>query len=320
MKFHLPPGVLARFDANEGVFLTRELESIDLTDYLELFRGLVMRKLVPLIENVAPLDLSYTYRMWTMQGAARVAGPGSNDSSRITVTRKEKTLPIKEIPVEFGWNVDDIKRAASKNIKLEQVTIQSAMMAVQRKIDQMLAFGETGTDCVGLFNNGDVDDSSTPVTKTGGGTAWTTAAKKSELLADLKLIVNDTRAALQLASASYDGMPAFDRWVIALPSAHYGLIDEPRSDTSDTTVREMALKSQFIEDIVECPLLDTADGGDPLIVAYPRNPMCLGGLVPRDWEQRTPQERGHDIVIPAIGSCGGTPIRYPVAVRYLKGT
>ncbi len=318
MRFALPQNVAARFDANEAVFLSRELESIDPLDYVELYAGLMARKLIPLVDNVAPLDLAYTYRMWSTQGEAKVAGPGSNDSNRITVVRKEKTLPIKEIPVEFGWPIDDIKRAASKGIKLEAQTIQAAMTVVARKIDRMLAFGETGTDCTGLLNNTAVSSSSTPVTKTPSGTAWTATSKPSELLADLKIVVNDARARLQQAAASYDGMPEFDRWVIAVPTYHMGLLDTPRSDNSDTTILEMAKRSQWVEDIVEWNLLGTADGGNPMIVAFPRNSMCLGGIIPRDWEQRTPQERGHDIVIPAIASCGGTVIRYPVACNYLK--
>ncbi len=317
-RFVLPSNVSSRFDSNEAIFLTRELENIDLTDYVELFAGLMSRKLIPPVQNLAPLDLAYTYRMWSVQGEARVSGPGSNDSSRITVTRKEKTVPIKEIPVEFGWPVDDIKRAASKNIRLEQNTIQGAMMTVARKIDRMLAFGEPGTDCRGLLNNDDVSDASTPVTKTGSGTAWTPACKPSELLADLKIVVNDARARLLQASASYDGMPEFDKWVIAVPTYHMGLLDTPRSDNSDTTILDMAKRSQYVEDVVEWNLLGTADDGDPMIIAFPRNSMCLGGLIARDWEQRAPQEDGHDIIIPAIASCGGTVIRYPVAVNYLK--
>lgn len=319
MTYKIPAHIAARFDTSDQiVFLSRELESIDPTDYMELFAGLMARKLIPLQNDVAPLDLAYTYRMWTVQGEAKVGAPGANDDARITVTRKEKSSPIQEIPVSFGWKIDDIKRAASKNIQLEQVTIQGAMTTVARKIDRMLAFGEPNTDCLGLLNNPAVDDTLVAVTKTGGGTAWTEAAKKSELLSDLRNLVNSARIALAQASMSFDGMPAFDRWVIALPTKHYGLLDEPRSDQSDTTVLDMAKRSQFVEDIVEWNLLDTADNGDPMIVAYPRNPMCLGAIIPREWEQRSPQEKGHEIEIPAIASCGGTVIRYPVAVRYLK--
>jgi hypothetical protein len=315
----LTPSVAARFDANEAVFLDRELQSIDPTDYLELFAGLRSRLFIPRAENVAPLALSYSYSMWTAHGKARVKGPGSKDGATIKVTRKEKIVPIKDIPVSMQWSVDDIKRAAMAGVKLEQTTIQTAMSAVGRKIDRMLAFGETGTDCTGLLNHPDVDATTVPVTKTGGGTAWTSAAKKSELLADIKAVVNAARERLQQASASFDGMPAFDQWVVGLPTKHYGLADEARSDQSDTTVIEMAKKSQFIEDIVEWNLLDHADAGtNPMIACWPRNPICLGAIIGREWEQRAPQEVGHDIIVPAVASCGGTVIRYPVAVGYLK--
>ncbi len=309
----LPQHIAARFDSNGAIFLERELMSIDPMDYTELTSGLLARKLFPLVENVAPLDTSYNYRMWTTQGQARVRGPGSNTGGKVTVTRKEKISPIETIDVEFGWPIDDIQRAAQKGIKLEQATIQGAMMIVARRIDDMITFGNPGTDCLGMVNNPNVVNS-TPVTKTGGGTAWSEAAKKSELLADLKTIVNDARVRLKQASASYAGMPAFDQWVIALPVFHYGLVDEPRSDQSDTTVIEMAKKSKFVEDIVEWNQLDEADGGDPMILAYPRNGMCLGAIVSREFEQRAPQEVGHDINIPAVASCGGGVMRYPVAV------
>lgn len=313
----LPPGVAARFDANEAVFLDRELQSIDPTDYLELFAGLRSRLLIPRQENLEPLALSYSYSMWTAHGKAKVRGPGARDSAAITVTRKEKIVPIKDIPVSMKFGIDDIKRAARAGVKLESTTIQVAMSTVGRKIDRMLAFGETGTDCTGLLNHPDVS-TSTMITKTGGGTAWTTAAKKSELLADIKKIVNDAREALQQASTAIEGMPAFDRWVVGLSPAYYGLADEPRSDTTDTTVIEMAKKSEFIEDIVEWNLLSTANAGAPMIVAYPRSSMCLGALIGREWEQRAPQEVEHDIIVPAVASCGGTVIRYTAPIRYMK--
>lgn len=316
---NLPPNVLARFDANEGVFLDNELESVDPTEYMELYAGLMARKLIPLASNVDPYALSYSYSMWSMQGKAKARGPGAKDDTRVTVTRTKKISPIIEIPVSFGWSIDDIKRAAKAGIKLEQATVQAAMSTVARKIDRMLAFGEAGTDATGLLNNPNVL-TTTPVAKTGGGTLWTTAAKKSELLADIKKIVNDARTALQQASNAIGGesTPEFDRWVVALPTAYYGLVDEPRSDNVDTTVIEMAKKSQFIEDIVEWNLLDTADDGDPMIVAFPRNEMAVAGIVGREWDQRAPQEQGHEIHVPVMATCGGTVIRYPVAVRYIK--
>lgn len=314
----------ARFDSNETVFLARELESIDPTEYTTLYAGLRGRALLPLAANVDPVSLTYTWRRWEVTGRATVGGPHSNNSGIIGVKRSETSTAIKKIPVSYGWSVDEIKQAAKAGVPLDSVTVQAAMSEVARTVDHILAFGVKGTTVPGFLNNSDVDDTTTPVTKTGGGTAWTAACLGSELLADLNLIVADTRAALKQASFAPggNGTPAFDRFVIAVPSFHYSLLLQPRSSTSDTSILELALKNNpHIESIEEWWQLDTADpsdGGSAMIVCYPRDPMCVGAIVPREFESLDPQPEGHDIVIPASGVCGGTVIRYPVAVRYLK--
>jgi hypothetical protein len=316
-RFVLPQSLVARFDSNETIFLERELESIDPTDYMELYSGLLARILFPDIPGIGRLDREYTYRMWSAQGKARVKGPGARTSGKVTVTRKEVISPIRDIDVTFGWPIDDIQRAAAKGVRLEPTTVQSAMMIIARRMDEMITFGLTGTDMTGMANNANVL-TSTPVTKTGGGTAWSEVATKAQIYQDLKTIINDVRVALKQAGAVDTTIPAFAKWVIALPTLYYGLADEPRSDQSDTTVLEMAMKSRYIEDIVEWNALDTADSGAyPMVMAWPRNPLFGGAVVAREYEQRNPQEVGHDISIPAIASCGGGVMRYPVAARYM---
>jgi hypothetical protein len=55
------------------------------------------------------------------------------------------------------------------------------------------------------------------------------------------------------------------------------------------------------------------------MVAYPRNPLALGALVPSDFKALAPQERNQDIVVPVSAKCGGVICRYPVAVLYMDG-
>jgi hypothetical protein len=323
--------IAARFDSNETIFFSRELETIDPTEYMTLFAGLRARTLIPLAENVDPLDLTYTYRMWEVTGRATIGAPNANDAGIIGVKATEASTPIKKIPVSYSWGVDEIKQAAKKGVSLDRMTVQAAMSEVARAVDHILAFGVPGTQITGLLNNTDVDTTSTPVTKTGGGTPWSAASLPGEWLADLNLIVNDTRKALKQASLAPGGAgtPAFDRFVLGLPSHHYGLVaSTPRATTSDTTVLKYALlNNPWIESIEEWWKLDAADvedhgtigndDGDPMIICYPRNPMCIGGVIPREFESLPPQEEGDNIVVYANGKCGGTVIRYPVAVRYL---
>lgn len=118
-----------------------------------------------------------------------------------------------------------------------------------------------------------------------------------------------------------DATPAFDRFTVLVPSTRYSLIaSTPRTDNSDTTILQFLLRNNpFIESIEEWFQCDTADaaGTGPRMVAYPRDPMCVGALIPDEFSQLSPQEEGHNINVPANGSCGGTVVRYGVAMRYM---
>jgi hypothetical protein len=319
-KFNLP-----RLDAADIVHFARQLEHIDPTNYTKLFAGILGRKYIPLVEGVSPLVNEYTYRMYEIVGDAKLGGPHSNDHSVVSVKATEHTSAIKQIPVAMQWTVREIKQAAKFGSPLEQLTIQAAMSAVQRRMDTMLAFGESGTTITGLLNHASVD-ATTPGTKTGtgAGTAWIRAVAVSpdEILSDINLIVAETRTALKQASKLPGGdmTPAFDRFVLLLDSANYAYIaSTPRSANSDTTILQYALRNNpWLESIEEWWQCDTADAsGGARAVCYARDPMCLGAIIPDEWTQLSPQEEGHDIVVPASGSCGGTVIRYPVAVRYM---
>ncbi len=319
-KFNLP-----RLDAADIVHFARQLEHIDPVNYTKLFAGILGRKYIPLVEGVSPLVNEYTYRMYEIVGDAKLGGPHSNDHSVVSVKASEHTSAIKQIPVAMQWTVREIKQAAKFGSPLEQLTIQAAMSAVQRRMDTMLAFGESGTTITGLLNHGSVDDT-TPSTKSGSGagTAWirTVAVAPDEILSDINLLVSELRTGLKQAAKLPGGdmTPAFDRFVLLLDSANYAYIaSTPRSANSDTTILQYALKNNpWLESIEEWWQCDTADGSSgPRAVCYARDPMCLGAIIPDEWTQLSPQEEGHDIVVPASGSCGGTVIRYPVAVRYM---
>jgi hypothetical protein len=313
-----------RLDANETVFFSRQLEAIDPIAYMTLFAGLLGRRYIPLVMNISPLENVYTYRRYTIHGKPKLGAPHAKDHPMVSVTAEETSQNIKQIPVSYGWSVREIKQAAKYDVPLDDLTIQAAMSTVARKQDDMLAFGEsTVANITGLLNHSDVDFT-TPTTKTGGGTSWFSAGcLADEIVKDLNLMVAEARTALKQASQSPggDGAPAFDRWTILLPSAHYTKIaTTPRSTTSDTTILKYVLQNNpWIESIEEWWQCDTADSGtDPQAVCYPRNQMCVGALIPDEFTSLAPQEEGHDIVVPAGGSCGGTVIRYAVACRYMK--
>ena len=326
MKLNLP-----KLDAQQNVFLARTLEHVDPANYYSLYAGLLGRRFVPLIEGVPREADSYNYKMITFTGQADIGAPGrgSNDDLIAGVIVEEVKCPIKEIPISFEWTMREIEQAAKYGVPLDAWTIQSAMSAVARKIDNMLAFGVTGTSIKGLLNNSSVLRS-TATTKTGGQIEWTATVPGAEMLADIAKLLTDTRAALAQASATPggDGLPAVDEWTILMPSFQYGLAGTTKVTTTgdSPTVLRYALDNfkelglVAIEEWRQCATASNVGTGEAMMICYARNPLMVGALIPDEWTQRAPQEEGHKIVVPAVGLCGGAVNRYPVATRYMNLT
>lgn len=323
---------LTRLDANEVVFFSRQLETIDPVNYMTLFAGLLGRRFLPAVENVSPLENVYTYRMYTINGVAPVGGGlrHAKDYPTVSITATEASQNIKQIPAAMTWAVREIQQASKYNVPLDQLTVQAAMATIGRRQDNMLAFGDSSVANIkGLLNNSLVTiDTASTKSGSGAGTKWIRAVpvNPDEILVDINTIVANTRSALHQASKMPGGdtTPAFNRFTILVSSANYAYIAAtPRSANSDTTILQYALRNNpWIESIEEWWQCDLADAGGtgPRMVCYPRDPMWGGSLIPDDFTQLGPQEEGHDVVVPCNGSCGGTVIRYPVATRYQDGT
>lgn len=317
-----------RLDAADSYFLTQQLESLDPTTYYELFAGRIGRRFIPVIENIAPFDTVYKYKMVHFKGSAKKGGPKTKDHRTVTVTTTEVTQSIKSIPVSYGWTTDEIRASRAKGLNLDSDTLQAAVGTVEQEIDDMLAFGDpANANITGLLNHPEIDET-TPIAKTGSGTAWTgPSVLPKEIIKDVTNMVSEARAALKQANEVGTGMPAFAKFGLLLPQVHMSLIaSTPRSDNSDTTILQWLLQNNpWLASIEDWWQLDEADDGDPMAVLYPAmpngvaHPRACGAIIPVDFESLDPQMTGHDVTVPASGKCGGVAIRYPVGFRYIKG-
>lgn len=314
MRLNLP-----RLDANQNIFFSRQLESIDQRPYETLYAGLLGRRYIPLIEGVPEWANVYTYRMYDPFGRAKVIGPWANDLPRAGVKATEQSRVIKQIGVSYGWLIREIQQASATGAPLDDMTVMAARSAVAREIDDLLAVGNSTYDIEGLTNVTGVN-LTVAVTKTGGGTAWTSAtATPDEIIRDINNIVADIRAGLQQSGSD---IPAFGKFTILLPTLQYSKIaTTPRSSTSDTTILKFVLMNNpWIESIEEWDKLNGAGASNAdRMVAFPRDPLWGGALIPQEFTSLPPQEEGLGIVVPATATCGGIVVRYPVAMRYMDG-
>lgn len=304
-------------DASTTVFLERELTSVDPKKYMELFAGLKAMSFVPPIENLAPYDKSYEYSMWSITGTAENIGANARDLPRVGVKRTPYTRSISPIGASYGWTLDDIRAAAAKNVPLEDTTIIAAMSAIKRKLDRRIALGDTDLGYTGLLNDaGILADNSVTVD-------WDPADGPT-MLAALNKLLADTRARLKQATEmpGGEGIPAFDRFQLLLPTAAYSKAKQtPAASGYPQSVLQVFRENneEWVSGVSEWSLLDDLGVGGGSVgraVCYPLNPAALGHATARYYTEEPPQANGLNIDIPCHASSGGTVIRYKVAFSY----
>jgi len=306
-----------RLDASESIFFARELESIDARTYDVKFPLLKGRLLVPKIGNVAESDLEYTYRQHEGFGVAKIIADNADDLPSVDTNGREFTARIKPVGAKYQYNLFEIRAAAAKQRPLDELKSRAARRAIEELIDELIAFGDADHDMRGFVNHPDVDATFTPSTKAAGGTTWLAAglpnATALEVIDDVNRFVNERFIALREA----EGIG--DRQVVVIPSPEYAYISSlPVGDNSDKTVlRYLMDNSPFIEDIMPWHKLTGAGAGAVnRMVTFVRDPQVLGALIPMEYSPQPFQQRGLNFHIPTVASCGGTVIRYPVAMAY----
>lgn len=307
----------SRLDASTTVFLERELTAVDPRDYMELFEGLRATRFVPPCDGIAPYDSSYEYSMWSITGEAKNIGPNTRDLPRVGVKRTPHTRTISPIGASYGWTVDDIRKAAAKNVPLEKMTVIAAMMSIKRRLDRRIALGDTDLGFTGLINDAQIlaDNDVAPIGN------FSTAANK---LDSLNKLLADTRGRLKLATEmpGGDGIPAFDRFQILLPPTDYATCkNTPASSNYPDSILDVFMRnnSEWVSGVDEWGYLEDLDSGtEGRAVCYPLNPAALGHATSRYYTEEPPQASGLNIDVPCHAASGGTVIRYSVAFSYMR--
>ncbi len=307
-------------DAAATIWFARELENIDTTDFEELLPGNLARRYIPDVAGVPDWASSHTYKMYRKVGQAKLGGNGNGDDApRVTLTGSESSRLIKRLDDSYAWTQDEIAAAAATRKPLDRLTVLAARAALDQKIDRLLALGDADKGIEGLLSLSEVDDTTAAVSSKTTGNTW--AANKvsdpEKILGDIDNITTKLFEALKQTDA-----PGFQKFTLLIPTGAYAAIaTTPRSDFSDMTILQYALKNnpwvEAIEPWFHCN--DAGAMGAGRMVAYPRNPLALGALVPSDFKALAPQERNQEIVVPVSAKCGGVICRYPVAVMYMDG-
>lgn len=304
-----------RLDAAESVWFSRQLEAVDRQIYDVVFPENKARQFLPTQQGIPDWAKVYTWRMFEKFGRAKIAANMADDIPRADVTGVESSKVIKPVTSSYGWDIFELKAAAATGMPLDALKAQAARFAIETESDRILALGDADHGLEGLLALSSTT-TYTPSTKVAGGTTWAVATS-DEIVGDLFGICQAIISAMKGA-----GGPVFTRFQIILPIEQYALIAQRRmGDGSDTTVLKFAqANSPWIESIEPWHLTNGAGSmGVDRMVAYPKNPLVLAGIVPMEFTTQPPEQRNLEYVVNCLSTTGGVVVRYPVAVAYGDG-
>jgi len=306
------------FDANETIFLERELTQLRDKMFEVEYPEPMARMFVPKATDISSSAETYAFKVYKPVGKGGLISYKAGDIPRVDVTADEVLGKVRPVGACYGWDINELRQAAEKGLKLPEVKARMARDAIERDIDELLAFGtlaDAGGNRGAIGLNGLVNNTLVEDLTVLDGSYWTTSLDPADMLADLNAIV----VAPSNASAN-----KFRSNALLLPLSHYNLASQtPWSALTGESVLAVFQKNNpHITSIMPWHKLDTVttdQGGanKPRAIAYQKDPMTAEAVIPQEFEQMPPEMKGFEFLINCHARCGGVKIYQPLAFRYL---
>jgi len=284
----------------------------------EVFRAkypaLRSRDFVPTLDGpIQATSTGFIGEFLSRVGEAKMVTAASTDVPLVRVTGTTFNGTLVYYGAAGSWQQLDVFRASIGQINLPVETQKAARETIETMTDKLIAIGDSDTGVKGFLNNPNV--AIIPLT-TG---AWNNVARTfAEVMADFHLWIGAIHARVGYIESS---MPDT---VIFAPGVKNVLakIRNPGDNklTAWTTLVSEAMEHYGITVETWSRLATASATGGARAVAYRRDKRVLGSIVSMEYQEFPPQERGFDIIVPAIAGCGGTVIIEDRAVTYTDNT
>lgn len=307
-----------RQDAGETMTFTRELEKILAKTYDIVLPESRWRNFVPVNHELSDADETCTYRQFEEFGEAAIVNNMADDFPLVTLQGKEFTTKIFSIGDGYQYSIQDLRRSAKTGRPLDAMKAMAARSVMERKLDALVAVGDTNTGLGGLLNASNIQSASLSA-KTGNDD-WATSGSAGTG-ATAAEVGGDVDA---MSTAIFVGTKTVHRGdTLLLPTAAYSYIcNTPQSPTfTSETIYTYLLKSRPWLKSIECwTRCDSAgSGGVGRALMFQKDPMIVEAMVAKEFEQIPPQARNMAFIVACHMRFGGVQVRYPKAFCYMDG-
>lgn len=294
----------ARFDAGETAFFAKQLEHIKAQTYDVVYADLRAKELIPVAGDTPSGAESVTWRQYDKKGTAKIVSNYSDDFPRATVQGAESTpVIIRSLGASYDYSVQEIRAAMYGNVDLESMKAEAARRAIEEKIDEIAAIGDSTYGLSGFLKL------SGPTTLTLPTGTWSSATA-AQMLTDLLYMVEKVSENSKGAHTCTHVIVPSVAWR-RLNTAHFS------TDESRTVLRAFKDATEGKVAITKWARADTAGSGSvERLVAYEKNPRNAFLEIPQDFEQMPPQVKGMSTVINCHARTAGVLVTYPLSIVY----
>ena len=236
-------------------------------------------------------------------GMAALVSNYADDIPSLEVFGKEFTMKVYDIAQAYHYSDMEIRRAMTARRNLPAMKATKAREFVERRIDDIGAYGIPELDVPGLTNHPNV-----PILTLPTGT-WS-GASAEDILADMSYMVEQV-----VTTTNETEVPD----TMALPTALYELIagKVAGSQLNNTVLNIFLQQNPHITTVASWNKLNTAAAdGTGRIICYRRSPEVLQLEIPEEFTQKPPQQVNLAAKVITRARIAGVSVRYPLAVAY----
>lgn len=299
----------SRFDS-DSINLVVDFRTRLTQVYRDKFQQLRALDFVPMLDApVQQTSTGYLGEFLTKVGTAQLITEVSGDIPLVSVSGKTFTGKVATYGAAGAWSQLDIFRASIGMVNIPVETQRAARESVETMTDVLVSLGNEDAGIPGFLKHGEVD-----IIPLSSGN-WATRTYE-QVLTDVHGWIGTILARVGYVESS---VPDTVLFAPAVKPTLMGIRNTFGVAVWDTLVRE--LREVYGITVDTWSRLSTASvSGGARAVAYRRDPKCLGALVPMVYTEFAPQERGFQILIPSMGSCGGTVVIEPASITYADNT
>lgn len=313
-----------RADANETGLVAFSLTAVALDAVRVDYPELIFRQLAPLQDGLSPGTESYRWDELDYRGMAKIIENYADDLPDVSAFIKTNTGVIRSIGDSFQYTKQDIRRvmeARRQGRQTETLDVDRVVYArevMERKKDQIAAYGDTLSQLPGILKNTNITLLTASTPGSGSSKKWTGGHKiGTEVLKDLRTLVSTVRTQSK-------GIHTINTIVMPIEELEaISVMPLITASENQVTVLQQFLASQTAMGrpvrILTWNRSATADaaGTGPRVLAYEANARNLRLVEPVDFEAEAPQRVSLSFKIPCESRFGSIYWKRPLSGVYM---